>query len=919
MTNILINKEIKGTLKGDYGYYEIASTPERPLLVSTLEKNSGQNLLSPNYASLFAFKTEGKKSLSIVHIQGQHEGDPGRMYDTRNFYNIDAEELRKCNSKIGAIVSSLPRMEKYSNKKIGTLSNELQVGDIQGFDETIANNLYEYLMRAIVECKYLLIKLDDKSNWKENGVLENTEAKTLFTAIDKLPEILRPVASFALSVDEKYEKDFLKDFLVILYHGNNNFGFKSTIEINNWEQLKSKPKTNYSSYVKFYTDLALLVKQNGKDLFDTDLSAMEMLMNICDKGKEPNVKNTVEYLEIQSDWRKLLTYSNYPISQKMDIIEYKLSEEQYNDFREQINTILTSEIQTKIQKPVFDLSDTYRVFKYHGQDQIREKYVELYCQEKSSLPVGKQIETVKDIIDRKNIEKDLQNQIVNKLTLQILKEKLKVKEWREVADLVSSSNLEQQFIEETAKRDLSFFKELLKVDTHKEIIEQSFKQTFAYKNNSEELCKKPFITHLEPEKIKELREKYLDSFDDFPDLFKNITITEILELLKSTNNEQTIIKLVNTTKLGGEFIDNQKELCEQEFSKAMYKPDIKKSEIYKLYTAVNVRHPKPEIELRLDNLNVVCNNAKDLGFNLQSEVAILYKLNSNVTDWRFIYKITKLKPAENEKIEKAVDTIQKLDDCIVLKKAGFVLPEIDAERLIKCIKPEQKRKDNSQMDDLLSKLKQLEIPFNQYKNEVEQRLSKTNGKLLEKYFAKENDGKGDSGTDTTDNHNNGKFLTFVKKGGKFLKTQWIGFVIGFVVACIIDSDTKNKTSDANQVTSQENSNQTKATSNTDKQSVAIPEPLKNDTIYLNYCKGEGADDKFKISDSTIKVFRLDSIRYENLRDSAKNNLLLKDFYPVKFISVTFENTTTLLEFQVDGGNSNKQFFQKLDSVITKQK
>jgi hypothetical protein len=61
-------------------------------------------------------------------------------------------------------------------------------------------------------------------------VLENIESKTLFAAIYKLLEILRPMVSFALSIDENYNKDFLNDKLIILYHGNkNNFGFGKVI------------------------------------------------------------------------------------------------------------------------------------------------------------------------------------------------------------------------------------------------------------------------------------------------------------------------------------------------------------------------------------------------------------------------------------------------------------------------------------------------------------------------------------------------------------------------------------------------------------------------------------------------------------------------------------------------------------------
>ena len=277
---IQIKKAIKGALEGTTGYVEIASTNTRPYVSELLEDNHEQNKLSPEYASLFVYRVPSHKCLSVIHIQGQHHGIPGRMYDTRIFYDIDADTIRECDFKIGEIINSLPKMEKYRENKIGQLDNSLQLKEIKGFDKTKARNLAEQIMHAIANVKYLLIRIDNSSNWKENGVLDNEVAKTLFAAIDLLPKELRPLASFALSIDENYHKEFLYNKLIIIYHGNeNDFGFREKIQIE-WRDLTQTSKTNYLEQSEIYSKSALRLMNGPTDFYDTALSLRGILQNL---------------------------------------------------------------------------------------------------------------------------------------------------------------------------------------------------------------------------------------------------------------------------------------------------------------------------------------------------------------------------------------------------------------------------------------------------------------------------------------------------------------------------------------------------------------------------------------------------------------------------------------------------------------
>lgn len=121
---IHIKQYVMGALQGTTGYVEMASTPGKYADVpELLENKHGQNKLSPDYASLFwYFIPWSIKNFWIAHVQWQHNGRPGRMYDTRIFYEINAPDIRTCDYKIGKIVNSLPRMRKYPTyeKKIWT-------------------------------------------------------------------------------------------------------------------------------------------------------------------------------------------------------------------------------------------------------------------------------------------------------------------------------------------------------------------------------------------------------------------------------------------------------------------------------------------------------------------------------------------------------------------------------------------------------------------------------------------------------------------------------------------------------------------------------------------------------------------------------------------------------------------------------
>ena len=912
---IPIKSLVKGALFGESGYIKIASTYEPPVVSNTLEDKHGQNWLSPNFASLFAFRTENAKSLSVIHIQGQHNGVQGRMYDTRIFYNIEAEGIRKIDSKHGAIIGSLPKMEKYNEKRIGSLKPELQVKEISGYDNNKIDNLCEYILQAIIESKYLLIKLDESSNWKENNIFENIVSKSFFAAIDKLPEILRPVVSFAMSVDDKYNKEFLEDLLVILYHGNNNFDFKSTIEID-WKDLNNKAKTNYLAQTRYFSELVLIILKGKIDFYDTNFTSNDMALGIYDVNKIIKNKMSISDCNTEDERRVLISRRevqlvNGTIQEKINALKDLLKTHYYSDTNRKnlieklpqdlifhseikpfIEKLMIEDLKSKAEKGSLDLSDIYVLYKYLQREVIAKNYADIYFDLKIlSLKITQQIEEIQITISQIS-DKLLCLALENKITENIL-QTFTVTDWNKVAEFLVKKEHKQIFKNKTIEYNLSFFDLILKANKNIDLAKECLYNSKVYTLNFDELCKMPFIEHLKPDKIKELREKNLTRFNEFDDLYNNISINEIIGLLKINNNEKTIFKLVNAKKLTREFVNQKKDICEQELKNAIYFPDIKHSEIYKLYKNADIPFNKPEIELELSTLKTVFENAKVLNFNLRSEIAILYKFNSNVTAWQKIHEITKQKQTV-EKIDKKIDSEKELDACIYLKKEGFNLPEIYLDKLINNI---QKRNDkNLEIEKLLSNLKCLGIPLTEYKEIIISKMSsenKKNKQLIERYFGNE---QGINPKETKMEN----IPRILKDGWRFVKnhkeTAYISISLILLIVGFI-SGYKRGESDAINVLSN------RAT-------------------------------KTHVQDTIIKIKKNDSVsiflRKQITNDFYGKNDLIKAYSKAEWFSIykakplivdsiILNNSIYHLNFKIDGPESGTKFYQKIDSLATKFK
>jgi hypothetical protein len=917
MQTIEIQQSVKGALTVEYGYYVIASTPTEAVIPANFEEKNSLLYLSKDYASLLVFRAENVSALSAIHIQGQYTGNNDRVYDNRIFYSIDTENLQKCSFKIGSVAGSLPKMRQYDSFKRRALSSALNIQDIQNVDKQTVENLRSLIIQAIAEEKRIFIKLDNPQGWRENRVLENIESRTVFAAIDALPEILRPVASFALSVDGKLHIDVLRLMLIVLYHGDrSDIKLPQGIELN-WHDLKNMPKTDSVKQEIENTIFAQISIKNGANsgnnnsFFDTKWSSRQMLNAIKETRDKPETKRDKHFLEYLLEYGTLQEKTEAFISlwdisdneKKRKLLDIDLFLTVEDDIRklysndkikQRIYNLLCDDLDTKAKNGSLDLSDIYTVFKYSLKDKIVEKYTELYCREKSSLSTAEQIETVEKILHNRIIEKKLQDSLFKKLIKQILDSNFAEKDWIKIADLPLDDENTKYFIAKTAKKDLSFFEKILKSSKHKQIAVDSFKESSAYKNNDDGICKEPFVEYLSPDKKQELRKSRVNNIANYKELFAGITYAEISRLPVDFKQK---IKLLSKEDYSAFIRDNSAE-CEKQFEYEFFNyQDIREGEFYKLYE--EAEEPFPTIDdsnVTRDNLRNAFNNAQLLNINLTGGISELYKRCEKVNEVNEIYNITRQKPDEAIMQKLTVVSENELYICAEFQKEGFTLPRVDVSGLIN---------NTVRIKNLLDTLKNLNIPFDEHRLLIERKLSKLNKKRKQEFLAEYFE------PTTTDNQFPKKqsVSRALKKDFRFNRKAIIIFIIGFIIGFLTRSLIEKKSVQNNTVQQYD----TIVQPNT-----KVQQPVKNNPeisdVVIYYRKAiyvkENGTNVFSKCDTNVLTKK---ITPDITLDSAY--IIMDKLKPIVFDSILLGNSTILLSDTVDGPISLGLFVRKLDSII----
>jgi len=926
MQKIEIKQLVKGALTTEYGYNEIASTPNRASAPTCFDEvKHGQRFLSKEYASLCVFRAENTPYLTVMHIQGQYTGENDRAYDTRIFYNIDTDSLKKCSFQIGAIADNLPKMQHYDGFKLNSLNDSMEIKPIKGVETDLVENLNKHILQAIADEKRLFIKLNTSEDWKGNGILENTVSKTLFAAIDKLPEILRPVASFALSVDGKYDKDFLKYMLVVLYHGDrNDIALPQGIELN-WNDLKNPTKTDATKQEKensifSHISIRKYAKAESKNnFFDTELSSRQMLNGIAEIRNNPDKKRDKNYLEYLLEFGntqekieafiKLWDMSDNE-QRKQSLTKINADDYLNSQIKQRVSDLLTTELDGRAEKNNLDLSDIYTHYKL-SKESIAETYAKIYFDKKlTNNGILDQIKFIEDslsqISDKMLAQKSENRIIANILTI------FTVADWFVVATFLQNKKQLDLLKEPTTKYSLSDFGKLFEnkqFNTYKSFIIDYFKNSNYYKNNSDELCKKPFLEHFPDDKKQELRKKRANNADNYKELFAGITYAEIKQLPVDFKQK---IKLLSKNDYS-EFIQDNRAECEKQFEYDFFScSDICRGEIYKLYESAKERFPRiDDSTITENNLQNAFNNAKILNIDLTRCIFELYEFCKTFSEIGKIYSITKQQPDEAIIGKLTVVSTIELDIYANFQKKGYALPNVNIAQLIKSTP--QRNTDTIDIAELLDKLQKLQIPFADCKAQIIQKLpqnkkfKKTNEEFIKKYFGKE---KGDDNDENT----NKPTFNFKEKweSMKKYKTLSFVFVVLFALAVI------GVISIVRSCSSKEEGDLQPSPSEAPilpfgETSPPVVEPketqVKNDSIGIFYqTASKQQNDNWSGVGDTIRIFfhkekNVDSIAIE--------------LYPAKIHYVICNDSTFNLDILVNGKNSKAKFVQELRAIFNK--
>ncbi|MCL2072768.1 MAG: hypothetical protein FWH18_02510 [Marinilabiliaceae bacterium] len=914
-----IFETIYGSLVTQNGYIEVGSTSERAVLPAHFENLHEQDF-SSKYASLLSFRTEKANYWTAVHVQGEHVGSrqQGRVYDTRIFYNIDKENLRKCNFKIGAALSSLPPMTRFSEKN-NNLNNIINPTDVP-FSETnnLQMGLYKYIVQAIAEGKKLFIKLENKEDnyWKENKVLENPESKALFAAIDHLPEKLRPVASFALSVDHKLHENFLNHTLIVLHHcdrKNLKIAPKTAEIAINWSDLENNKDSKYVQLIDYYTTLTdLLVEQypsnnknlNFSDLFNSWLSSNQMLDGLFDENtKLENLERIDTISEIRAQvqifycnhkinksenppkYAKILLADEkfFDVTKKRDLIK-TLSNDLYknNQIYPEIEKLLINDLKNKVTKEHnFDLNDVYNVYRHHYKHYIAEIYakniVVEHCNDLSIKELISFWNETEQKICRENNDPLLINTLDKAIKNHIVSKKLSVDELSFLLNWNGSKQFIDKIKEETIKRGILFFDELLKNQTISREYKNWFKETDFYKNNAEELNHEPFWSYLPEEK-------------------KNI-LSKIKE--------------------------EKKKKEEEEFEKMfLSNVNFRNSEIYKLFSSS--RNYFPEINssiINIDNLKIAWNNSKLIKLDLTNRVTELYNHANNIQQLVEIHKITNIQ-LETTSQQITISKIEDLENYEYLKTKEFATEfdvKFEVEKILRSLKPQKNKKENTNRE-ILSKLHILGALNESHRSMAKSLLldNKENKKFIISIVGEEP--KIDEKQPTTFKNK------FIQKNMNFVKNNKTLFIISAILLLIFSLEIATAIKHGRRATVFYTAFYNDSIIFMKKfeqeiiDSTAITEPeawqqIINDTIYIYYEKCEtdrpfnrsGTTDSLKI----VKTFKIVNITHETYSDTI---FKLKPFVTD---SIIYKQKGNEINIRVDGQNTRTQLLNKILEIIAK--
>lgn len=621
-------------------YRSIPGSFEAKLVASTAKpiarSQNGEDLfygikLKKEYSSLIVTRPDKEESLQVILAQGDYAcvNEGGRIADTHTVFNIDELSLRKEEFKIGSIIHSLPGINDWNNRLLSEdLPSKIKVKAPQPHDKRLTATLRGLIIKAITTKKRLLIRLNEPNHsWTIDAILTNEIAQTLFAAIDSLPQEFRPLATFALSVDENYQL-YLGNALIILYQGGTKgFGFRDSVELE-WTDMIGLdfdlPESDYASFLPLIRLFSSAYSKNaGTDLFHTNLSSREMLSEFHE------MRNSIEELEQQKRISQVartatlqrlycdqvisqmaihpiasvdlvcdieLTDRRYSIQQKKNLINnyystFKRLNERMKGFAQ---CCLEEELRAILNSNCYDLSVQLNNYPFFTHEEIARYFIALLREFVRNLILNNIILKLSNLVNTEEAFRDIFFERIE-VIFSNKGAAVGLQQWMDLARLCSSEYQERVLTRYASSRnDLNFFGELFKDKEYERIaplVETAFTHWKGWEELSNEqvdqLSQPPFLEHLSNATKQHLRTLKFNQWEKYHELFAKITYEEIAEIFDQKEREEIGIEsllglLTNEGKK--KFAGHYAPFLEEKLKQLLpSEEEITKSSVWQLY------------------------------------------------------------------------------------------------------------------------------------------------------------------------------------------------------------------------------------------------------------------------------------------------------------------------------------------------
>ena len=321
-------------------------------------------------------------SFMVAHIQKNHVIFPGenRAYTTRSVFEVSKEETSEKKFKFGSIISLFPHMPKdgYERRVEEYVAEEcewklMKDEEFSEKEKIEIQNISAQITTAFNERKKIYIKIPlHRENYYAGILQEALPFKQLLSAIDNLPDNIRPYASFAFLANNAL-KDIHKDYLIIAYQEEDGFVVPDNAIKVDWGELQQE-----NNHLENVTIPSFISDGNYSisHLYAQLSSAEEKKKELLNSNHQPSIEDLEHYnylLKSQELKAKEIECVRIQIAKILysdfeKLKEYILSETQDLDLKQELESLLNKSVITAFKESGIDAFEIFNICERINKD-----------------------------------------------------------------------------------------------------------------------------------------------------------------------------------------------------------------------------------------------------------------------------------------------------------------------------------------------------------------------------------------------------------------------------------------------------------------------------------------------------------------------------------------------------------------------